>query len=335
LATKVSIKRRQLLDVAAVDAHVDVHDRAAVGERVLEAGDLLRERAGDADQRVVDLGVGAVDRERDLGEAGVERLGQEVPVGEQPAVGDGLDARVAGQPAQAHEVDEARVDRRLAARQDQAGGAGLAPVEDLPLDLLGVAQLAVVGARVEAEDAAVVAVVGEAHPVARSWAAASRASIASRRTSSAARRAIHAATVAWSVTAGWRDGGRARTVVVDARRDRARPAPARRTARPAGRPSAAPPRRPRSTRHVEALPPGRAAGGARDPHVGSAGAVAAVGRVTVPSTTTSADEPGDRAGIGGGAGRRAQGRGIGAMSAPADPRGRSPAHCCTARPAGA
>jgi hypothetical protein len=53
--------------------------------------DLLVEGAAGADQRVVDLGVGAVDRERDLAEARVDRALEEVAVREHPAVGHGLD----------------------------------------------------------------------------------------------------------------------------------------------------------------------------------------------------------------------------------------------------
>ncbi len=156
----------QVPDVGAVDDHVDVHDRATVGERVAQPRELLLERALGADERVVHLGVGAVDRERDLGEPLVDRAPQELPVGEPPPVGHRLDLPVAGEPTEAHEIHEIRVDRGLAAREDEPRRPLAPTVEDLRLHLLPIAHLPGVGVRVEAEHAVVVAVEGEPYPVA-------------------------------------------------------------------------------------------------------------------------------------------------------------------------
>jgi hypothetical protein len=147
-------------------AVVDVHDRAAVGEGVPEALDLLLERALGADQRVVDLRVAAVDRERDLGEAGVEAAPEELRVREHPAVGHGLDLRVPRRAPELDEPDVVGVNGRLAAREDEPRGSLVAPVEDLRLDRLALAVGAVVGVGVQAEHAAIVAAVGQPHPVA-------------------------------------------------------------------------------------------------------------------------------------------------------------------------
>ncbi len=154
------------LDVAAVHANVDVDDHPAVLEGMLQPRDLLLEGALDPDQRVVDPGVRPVDREGDLTQPGVHAAGQKLAVPEHPPVGHRLDLRISREASELDEVDVAGVDRRLAAREDQARRALAAPVEDLRLDLVRVPHLAIVGVRVEAEDAAVVALVGEADPVA-------------------------------------------------------------------------------------------------------------------------------------------------------------------------
>ncbi len=123
------------LDVAPVDADVDVDDHPAVVEGVLKPLDLFVEGALGAHQGVVDPGVGAVDGEGDLAEAGVDGALEEVTVCKQAAVGDGLDPLVAGEAAELHKLDEVGVDRGFATREDQPLRTLAPTVEDLSLDL--------------------------------------------------------------------------------------------------------------------------------------------------------------------------------------------------------
>jgi hypothetical protein len=155
-----------VLHVPAVEHDVDVHDGTSVVHREPEALHLLLEGALHAHQGVVDARVGAVQREGDLVEARVEAALQEGRVGEHPPVGDGLDLSVTRELPQADEVHVARVHRGLAPREDEPLGALARAVEDLRLHLVCVTHVPVVGERVEAEDAVVVAVEGEPHPVA-------------------------------------------------------------------------------------------------------------------------------------------------------------------------
>ena len=156
----------QVPDVLLVDDDVDVDDEPLRRERRLEPRGLVLERAGRAHEGVVDLGVVAVEREGDLVEPVLRRRVEELGVLEHPAVGHGLDLAVAGALAELHEVEEVRVHRRLAAGEDEPLGPALLALDDLDLDVHVGAHRAVVRVRVEAEGAVVVAVVGEAHPVA-------------------------------------------------------------------------------------------------------------------------------------------------------------------------
>jgi hypothetical protein len=112
------------------------------------------------------LAVWPCSAERDLVEPVVRRAVQELGVLEHAAVRDCLDLPVAGLPPELHEVEEVGVHGRLAARQDQALRPALLALDDLDLDVHGPAHRPVVSVGVEAERAVVVAVVGEAHPVA-------------------------------------------------------------------------------------------------------------------------------------------------------------------------
>jgi hypothetical protein len=83
-------------------------------------------------RRSCSSGVWPVQAERDLAETGLDGLQEEVALREHVAVGDGLHPAVADLAGVAHEVDELRMDRALAARQDDLVGVQLlAPAPEL------------------------------------------------------------------------------------------------------------------------------------------------------------------------------------------------------------
>ena len=120
----------------------------------------------DAGQAVVQLGRVAVQAEGDLAETGLDGRQVELALREHVAVGDRLHPVVADLPRVADEVDELRMDRALAARQDDLVGVQLvAPAPELLVDV--VLQEVHVARRVgvEAEHAAAVARRDEPYPV--------------------------------------------------------------------------------------------------------------------------------------------------------------------------
>ena len=124
-------------DVLLVDADVDVHDDASVAAGADHALHQPVEGALDAREAVVQLGRVAVQAERDLAETGLDGRQVEVALREHVAVGDRLHPAVADLPGVADEVDELRMDRALAARQDDLVGVQLvAPAPELLADVV-------------------------------------------------------------------------------------------------------------------------------------------------------------------------------------------------------
>src|SRR5262249_41054121 len=109
----------QVLDVLLVDDDVDVDDEAPGRERSLEPRRLLDESARRADQGVVKFRGVPVKRKGDLVETVVPGTLEERRIVEHPPVRDRLHFAVAGALAELHEVEEVRVHRRLAARENE------------------------------------------------------------------------------------------------------------------------------------------------------------------------------------------------------------------------
>ena len=152
--------------VLLVDADVDVDDDAVLADRAHHALHQLVKGAGGAGQPVVQLGCVAVQAVRDLAEPSLDGGVVEFPLREHHAVGDGLDAVVADLLGVADEVDELRVDRAFAARQDDLVGVQLvAAALDLAADVVVGEVHAARRVGVQTEHAAAVARRHQPHPV--------------------------------------------------------------------------------------------------------------------------------------------------------------------------